>query len=81
MTYRGHVEDGKVVLDDGVDLPNGTPVEVRPLKARRPAAKKRRKQLPTLYERLAPFAGVIKDMPADSSTNLDHYLYGLPKRK
>lgn len=35
---------------------------------------------PTLLESLKPFIGVIKDMPPDMSENLDHYLYGTPKR-
>jgi hypothetical protein len=26
------------------------------------------------------FFGVINDLPEDSSVNLDHYLYGRPKR-
>jgi hypothetical protein len=25
------------------------------------------------------FAGTITDLPADSSINVDHYLYGAPK--
>jgi hypothetical protein len=28
MTYRGHIRNGVVVLDDGVDLPDGTVVSV-----------------------------------------------------
>ena len=31
MTYKGHVRGGMITLDDGVTLPDGTAVEVRPL--------------------------------------------------
>ena len=31
MTYRGLVKDGKVVLEPGVQLPDGTPVTIEPV--------------------------------------------------
>lgn len=34
----------------------------------------------TLLERLKDVVGSIDDLPEDSSANLDHYLYGRPKR-
>ncbi len=80
MEYRGHVEAGRVLLDEPTVLPDGTVVSVRPLKRARKASPRRRRP-PTLAERLAPFIGKAKGLPADASTNLDHYLYGLPKRK
>ena len=79
MEYRGHVEAGRVVLDDPAALPDGTVVSVHPLKTRRTVRGRRRP--PTLAQRLAPFIGKAKGLPADASANLDHYLYGLPKRK
>lgn len=36
--------------------------------------------LPSLLERLKNVVGSVNDLPEDSSTNLDHYLYGAPKR-
>lgn len=35
---------------------------------------------PSLFERLKDVVGSIDDLPEDSSENLDHYLYGHPKR-
>ncbi len=35
---------------------------------------------PTLLERLQRVVGAVDDLPADSSSQLDHYLYGTPKR-
>ncbi len=34
MTYRGHIQNGTVVLDERPNLPDGTPVSVQPLDAR-----------------------------------------------
>lgn len=83
MTLRGKIKKGKVVLDDPKALADGTEVEVRPLKNPRKAPKKTKGKKPaprSLAERLAPFIGAVKDLPADMSVNLDHYLYGHPKR-
>jgi hypothetical protein len=83
MVFRGKVKGGKVVLMDPKGLPDGTEVEVRPVKKRPKAAKapKAKKSPRSLAERLAPFIGKAKGLPPDMSLNLDHYLYGLPKRK
>jgi predicted DNA-binding antitoxin AbrB/MazE fold protein len=37
-------------------------------------------ETPTLLERFQDVVGTVDDLPADSSTNLDHYLYGMPKQ-
>ena len=86
MTYRGKIKNGKVMLDNPKALPEGTEVEVRPIKRPRKASKtaktpKKKKRPRSLAERLAPFIGKVKGLPPDMSINLDHYLYGLPKRK
>ena len=86
MTVRGTVKNGKVLLDNPQALPNGTEVEVRPAmkpkrtaKHAKPSKSKARPR--SLAEQLAPFIGKAKGLPPDMSVNLDHYLYGLPKRK
>jgi predicted DNA-binding antitoxin AbrB/MazE fold protein len=38
-------------------------------------------ELPTLLERMKDFVGVVDNLPPDASINLDHYLYGTPKRQ
>lgn len=51
---------------------------------RSPAAKQaneKGQRPPTLAKRLASVIGKVKDLPSDLSVNLDHYLYGLPKRE
>lgn len=83
MTVRGKIKNGKVLLDNPKALPEGTEVEIRPVKkARRPAKGARKKKTPprSFAERYAAFIGSVKDLPADMSVNHDHYLYGHPKK-
>jgi len=77
MTYRGHVTNGVVVLDEPADIEDGTVVRVEPV---RKQARARQKRVPTLYEQMKPFIGVLKGLPPDLARNHDHYLHGLPKK-
>lgn len=79
MTYRGHVKNGMVVLDDPTALPEGLQVSVRPLKAGPRRAKKEKGKL-SLYDRLKPIIGIASGLPPDLAENHDHYLHGLPKK-
>ncbi len=72
MTYRGHIENGTVVLDDPVVLVEGSEVEIV-VQAPKHAAR-------TLHERLQAHIGMANGLPSDGSANLDHYLYGAPKK-
>jgi predicted DNA-binding antitoxin AbrB/MazE fold protein len=38
-------------------------------------------EIPTLLERMKGFVGTVHNLPSDASVNLDHYLYGTPKRQ
>jgi hypothetical protein len=71
MPYRGRVKNGVIVLDDAVELPEGTPVNVEPTEA---------KAIPTLAEQLQDVIGIVTDMPSDMAENHDHYIHGTPKR-
>lgn len=77
MTYRGRVQNGVVVLDEPVRLPEGAEVRVEVLGV---AVSDAESEEPTLYEQLEPIIGAAEDLPPDASVNLDHYLYGHPKR-
>ncbi len=83
MTIRGKVRKGKVLLDDPRALADGTLVEVRPVKTKKPAVKPRKtKGTPrSLADRLRSVIGKATNLPADFSVNHDHYLYGLPKKE
>jgi hypothetical protein len=65
MSNRRNVTNGKVRL-------------TAPKTSRRSAKSKNGR---SLAERLAQFIGQAKDLPPDMSLHLDHYLYGLSKRK
>jgi hypothetical protein len=77
MTFNGHIENGRVVFDAATGLPDGTPVVVTIVKE---ATVDEHREIPTLYERLKPFIGTVEGLPPDASQNIDHYLYGHPKK-
>jgi hypothetical protein len=81
MVYRGQVKDGVVVLEGAKAPPEGARVSVRVLKSPGRRAARGGRRAPTLYDRLRNVIGKAKDMPPDASLNIDHYLYGAPKRK
>lgn len=70
MTYRGRVQNGKIVLDPPATLAEGVEVEVIPTG----------EQARTLAERYRDFIGVIEGLPADMAENHDHYIHGAPRR-
>jgi hypothetical protein len=77
MTFRGTIENGRLVLDDGVRLPSGTRVDVS-VRGASPTRKTQKSTVDALL-RLASHAvdTGIRDLAAEH----DHYLYGTPKRK
>lgn len=78
VVYRGHVENGAIRLEDAPTLPEGVGVEVRLLSDDQSAEQE---DMPSIYETLKDFAGKAEGLPPDFSINLDHYLYGMPKRQ
>jgi hypothetical protein len=71
MVYHGRVKDGVIVLDESVELPEGTEVRVEPVSSR--SAK-------SLAQRFADVIGAATDLPDDLAMNHDHYLHGAPKK-
>jgi hypothetical protein len=72
VSYKGTVKNGVVVLPPDVKLAEGTPVEVIPEEIQ-----------PEDDPFLAAVAKAAKPRPhwpKDYAANLDHYLYGVPKR-
>lgn len=77
MVFAGEVRNGVIALPSGITLPEGTQVQVvLPTEVAAPTVGVE----PTLGAKLMKYAGIVKDMPADSSEQVDHYLYGTPKR-
>ena len=79
MTVEGYIENGQIVLDSLLQLPNGTKVAV----SVQPAATilNSEAELPSLYERMKSVVGKAKGLPEDMAINHDHYLHGQPKRQ
>lgn len=78
MTIQGHIENGLVVVDAPVNLPDGTKVTIStPTEGEVTSVH----PYPSLYERLKPVAGKAKGLPTDLAINHDHYLHGQPKRQ
>jgi hypothetical protein len=71
MTYRGHVHNGVVVLEEPVVLPEGASVQVDLINEDTGT---------TLYEQLAPLVGAAKGLPPDLASNHDAYLHGQFKK-
>ncbi|MEX2169375.1 MAG: hypothetical protein WD851_08690 [Pirellulales bacterium] len=71
MTYRGHVKNGQIALDEPVELPDGTEVNVEVVQ--------NGEGQPTIWDKLLEMAGTVEG-PEDWAHNHDHYLYGTPKR-
>jgi hypothetical protein len=76
MTLRGTIENGRLVLDDGEGLPNGTRVDVR-VRSAGSKARSRSKGLDPLAK-LASRA--VTTGVSDLASEHDHYAYGTPKR-
>ena len=64
-------------------LPEGAHVHLRieEREVREAGAKTGDGEIPTLLERMKDFVGTVHNLPPDASVNLDHYLYGTPKRQ
>ncbi len=67
MTYIGTVRDGKIELEAGKRLPDGTVVRVEPVDVDRDPA-----------DDLADEA--VSTGITDLASQHDHYIYGVPKR-
>jgi hypothetical protein len=77
MTYQAHVENGTVVFDTPVNLPDGARVEVAVVDEPERAHKTK-----PLWARIVEIGAWVphgdwKETPVDAS--MDHYLYGSPK--
>lgn len=70
MSFQGHIENGVVVFDEPMTVPDGTPVRVEVIAGERK----------TLAERFKHAIGTGVELPDDLAKNHDHYLHGTPKQ-
>jgi hypothetical protein len=78
MIYRGRVHQGMVVFDQPTGLQDGVPVQVEVVDSGDETGHVA--ESPSLYDRLQDLIGQAQDLPPDASQQIDHYLYGTPKR-
>jgi hypothetical protein len=82
MTYRGRIENGTVVIEEGADLPEGAVVSVTVISNGQSPIEN---ATPTIWQKLAQLGRDMEklpcDLPSDLAANHDHYLHGLPKRQ
>ncbi len=71
MTIDGTVQNGAIVLDGKLRVPDGTRVRV--------IVPEENAHKPTLLG-LLELAGTVNDLPSDMALNHDHYLHGHPKK-
>lgn len=86
MTYRGRVANGKIVLPADVTLPDGAEVDISVCTpGSHPAASGNLCEPTSIEHEIAaiwadiPLAELNR-LPADLGDNLDHYIYGTPRR-
>lgn len=72
MSYRGHIEAGKVVFDVPAPLAEGTQVRVEVLAESGEADLSPHR--PTMAEELASVIGKAEGLPRDCAENHDKYL-------
>jgi hypothetical protein len=76
MECLGHVQNGNIVFDPPVMLPEGAKVRVVVDESSATADGSQA----TLYDRLQHLDGAVTDLPADFAAEHDHYIHGAAKR-
>ncbi len=71
MTLEGRIENGAIVLEPPIKLPEGARVRVEIIST---------STGPTLFDRIGHLAGKAKHLPPDAAEQHDHFLYGTPKK-
>lgn len=74
MTYQGTIKDGAIVVEPGVDLPEGAQVRIE-IDLPPPVSPEQESDPLMRMSELAVETGI-----SDLATNIDHYLYGHPKQ-
>jgi hypothetical protein len=80
MKVYGQVKNGLVVPDAGSALPEGARVVIEILTESESKAPPTAPDPARRERAFMKFAGIIDDLPEDAFENVDHYLYGHPKK-
>jgi hypothetical protein len=73
MTYRGHIKNGQIALDEPIRFPEGAEVIVA-------LVEKPKANGEDLNAVLLRHAGKGENLPSDLAEQHDHYAHGKPKR-
>jgi hypothetical protein len=76
MSFTGHIQNGSVVFDTPVSLPDGTRVTVTLQESSGTPVE----NVPTIFERYKDIIGIAEGLPEDFAENHDHYIHGTPKK-
>lgn len=72
---NAHVKNGRIELDEPVDLPEGVALVVHlATDIESP------EEGTALLERMRGIVGIVNDLPEDMALNHDHYLHGAPRK-
>lgn len=78
MTLLGHIQNGMIVLDEAMTLPDGMKVRVELLPIGNAQVEDDPKPS-SLYDHYQSIIGAIDDLPEDFAAQHDHYIHGVPK--
>lgn len=79
MDRKGTIENGRLVLDDGSQLPDGTRVRVKVGDGQDGSARRRPTNVEEPLTRIGRHA--VRTGKPDLADEHDHHVYGVPKRK
>ncbi|MCE9534255.1 MAG: hypothetical protein K8T89_24510 [Planctomycetes bacterium] len=76
MMLEARIENGQIVTDEPTNLPEGTKLRIEVVQDAPSQGQSRM----SFVERFQHLIGKAENLPADASVQLDHYLYGVPKK-
>ena len=79
MTVDGHIENGQIVLNQEVSLPEGMKVRVE-LLSEVETAQETAVPPGAQFEHYKSVIGAIDDLPADFAAQHNHYIHGTSKK-
>ncbi len=80
MTVEGHIENGQIVFNEHVSLPEGARVRVELLSTSGNISRTLESRIGSNYEHYQSIIVAIDDLPPDFAAEHDHYIHGTPKK-